>query len=116
MITIYLPIPPSVNKSWAPVRTKTGARMVKRAASREWANAARWEVVAQRDGQQISVPFEATIVLPKLRGDIDNRVKQLLDACQHGGAVTNDSLCRRLVVETDPERHGNAEIFLRPIE
>lgn len=116
MITIFLPLPPSVNKAWAPVRTATGARMIKRAASKDWANAARWEVTAQREGKQISVPFEATVLLPKMRGDIDNRVKQLLDACQHGGAVTNDDLCRRLVVEVDPGRHGNVEIFLRPIE
>ena len=115
-ITIFLPIPPSVNKAWVPVRTRLGAKMIKRAASREWAALAQREVAYQRQGAQISVPFEAIIALPKFRGDVDNRVKQLLDACQSGGAITNDSLCHRLIVERDNDREGNAEISLHPIK
>jgi len=115
MIKLFLPLPPSVNKVWQPVSTRKGARMIKRAASRDWANAARWEVLAQRLGQQIDQPFEAIIVLPKFRGDVDNRVKQILDACQAGGAVTNDKYCHRLVIERDDTREGNVEINLIPI-
>jgi Holliday junction resolvase RusA-like endonuclease len=115
-ITIFLPIPPSVNKVWVPVRTRLGAKIIKRAASREWATLAQHEVLYQRQGVQISVPFEATICLPKFKGDVDNRVKQILDACQSGGAIKNDSLCQRLIVERDNDREGNAEISLRPLK
>ncbi len=115
-ITLILPLPPSINKAWMPVRTRTGARLIKRAPSKAWADAARWEVSIQRAQRQIAVPFEAIIELPKMRGDVDNRIKQLLDACQAGGAITNDRLCQRLVVERDADREGNAYLTLRPIK
>lgn len=115
-ITIILPLPPSINKAWVPIRTRTGARLIKRAPSRAWANAARLEVSIQRQRRQIAVVFEAIIELPKMRGDVDNRIKQLLDACQAGGAITNDKLCHRLVVERDADREGNAYLTLRPIK
>jgi Holliday junction resolvase RusA-like endonuclease len=115
-ITLILPLPPSINKGWVPVRTSTGAKLIKRANSKAWANAARWEVSIQREQRQIAAPFEAIIELPKMRGDIDNRVKQLLDACQKGGAVTNDKLCQRLVVEHDVDREGAVYLTLRPIK
>jgi Holliday junction resolvase RusA-like endonuclease len=51
-----------------------------------------------------------------MRGDVDNRIKQLLDACQAGGAITNDRLCQRLVVERDADRECNAYLTLRPIK
>jgi len=115
-ITLILPLPPSINKAWVPIRTRTGAKIIKRANSKKWADAARWEVSIQREQQQIAVPFEAIIELPKMRGDIDNRIKQLLDACQKGGAITNDKLCQRLVVEHDVDREGAVYLTLRPIK
>jgi Holliday junction resolvase RusA-like endonuclease len=115
-ITLILPLPPSINKAWVPIRTRTGAKLIKRAASKTWANSARWEVSIQREQRQIAVPFEAIIELPKMRGDVDNRVKQLLDACQAGGAITNDKLCQRLVVEHDVDREGAVYLTLRPIK
>jgi Holliday junction resolvase RusA-like endonuclease len=115
-IALILPLPPSINKAWVPVRTRTGAKLIKRANSKAWANAARWEVSIQRAHKQIAAPFEAIIELPKMRGDVDNRVKQLLDACQAGGAITNDRLCQRLVVEHDVDREGAVYLTLRPIK
>jgi Holliday junction resolvase RusA-like endonuclease len=115
-LTLILPLPPSINKAWMPIRTRTGARLIKRAPSKAWADAARWEVSIQRAQRQIAVPFEAIIELPKMRGDVDNRIKQLLDACQKGGAITNDKLCDRLVVERDADREGNVYLTLRPIK
>ena len=41
-ITLILPLPPSINKAWVPIRTRTGAKLIKRAASKTWAEAARW--------------------------------------------------------------------------
>lgn len=102
IISLTLPIAPVVNKGWAPVRTRSGARLTKRVNAREWAAEAKWIVTAQREGAQIADVFEALIIVPETRADIDARIKATLDACQHGGAVTNDKHCRRLVVEIDP--------------
>lgn len=99
---LTLPIAPVVNKGWAPVRTRTGARLVKRTAAQNWADEARWRVATQRAGVCIPAEFAATIIVPETRADIDARIKATLDACQAGGAVTNDKHCRRLVVEIDP--------------
>ncbi len=102
MICITLHIAPVVNKAWAPVRTAKGARLVKRSAAAEWAAEAKWMVLNQRAGQAIDGPFAATIIVPDTRADIDARIKATLDACQHGGAITNDKHCRRMLVEIDP--------------
>lgn len=102
MINLTLPIAPVVNKGWAPVRTRSGARLVKRTAAADWAAEAKWLVLNQRAGAQIADAFAATIIVPETRADIDARIKATLDACQHGGAIVNDKHCRRLVVEIDP--------------
>jgi len=115
-LILFLPLPPSVNKVWMPVRTRAGAAIIKRAASRDWAAQAKREVHAQRQGRKISTPFQAIVELPKCRGDIDNRIKQILDACQAGGAITNDKLCQRLIVERNADREGNVIIDLQPIK
>ena len=100
-LALTLHIAPVVNKGWAPVRTTTGARLVKRTAAAEWAAEAKWMVLNQRAGRQINGPFAATIIVPATRADIDARIKAALDACQAGGAVTNDKHCQRLLVEID---------------
>ena len=110
-ISLILTLPPIVNKMWRPV----GGKLVKRGPSDDWAKAARWEVVAQRQGSTIGGHFAAVILLPESRADIDNRIKALLDACQAGGAISNDKNCRRLLVEIDDTREGTVLIELQPI-
>jgi Holliday junction resolvase RusA-like endonuclease len=112
--TIVLPLPPTTNKLWAPVRTRTGARMVKRAASADWAAQAR-RLVAQQSPAMIAGPFRAVILLPEGRFDIDGPIKSLLDACQAGGAIKNDKHCRSLHVDFDASREGTALVELIPI-
>jgi Holliday junction resolvase RusA-like endonuclease len=101
-LTFSLPIPPVVNKLWAPVRTKRGARFVKRAHAADWCIEAATSVRLIRGTDRLHGPFAAVIEFPETRADIDARIKPLLDACQDGGAITNDRDCRRLVVEIDP--------------
>lgn len=113
-LEIFLPLPPTGNKLWVPVRTRTGAKMVKRTASQEWADVAKRLVASQ-----VAVPlpdyFSALIVLPETRADIDGRIKPILDACQAGGAIVNDRFCRSLRVEIDESREHTALIVLTPI-
>ena len=116
MIALTLPIAPFVNKGWAPVRTRRGARVVKRTAAQDWADEARWRVAQQRAGASIPAEFSAVIIFPETRADIDARIKATLDACQAGGAVTNDKHCRRLLVEIDPAlAAGLMRVELHPL-
>lgn len=115
-LALTLPIPPVVNKLWVPVRTSTGARMVKRAASEAWAAEAKWTVASQRAGACIADRFAALIVVPETPADIDARIKPILDACQHGGAIANDKHCRSLRVEIDEGMEsGIVRVELTPL-
>lgn len=116
MITLVLPLPPTTNRLWVPVRTPAGAKMVKRKSYADWSAMAAREVAAQRAGAEIAAPFSAAILLPDDGAfDLDNMVKPLMDACQAGGAIANDKMMRRLVVDADDTRAGTALIELSPL-
>lgn len=61
MISIILPIPPTANKLWAPVRTKRGAKFVSRDGYADWKAMAKREVEAQREGASITGSFRAAV-------------------------------------------------------
>lgn len=113
-ITLVLDLPPPANKRLVPVRTRTGATLVRRTKTADWITAARWTVMNQCGGRCIPYRFAALIVLPETEADIDSRIKDILDACQAGGAVANDKGCRSLRVEIDPGRVGTALVELTP--
>lgn len=115
VIELHLTLPPSVNKVWLPVRTTAGAKMVKRQVAERWAAEAKQMVVSQREGAKIAGRFRLLIELPDTLADIDNRIKALLDACQAGGAISNDRHCRGLQVEIDESREHTARLVLTPI-
>lgn len=115
MIEVVLPLPPTTNKIWAPVRTRGGAKMVKREAYADWSAMAAREVQAQRNGASINGPFRASLLLPEGRHDGDNLIKPLLDACQHGGAISNDRHCIGGTWDMDDTREGVALVVLIPI-
>lgn len=114
-LEIFLPLPPTTNKIWAPIRTKTGAKMVKRGVYADWSAMAAREVATQRDGASINGPFRVALLLPEGRHDGDNLIKPLLDACQHGGAIANDRHCIGGSWDLDDTREGVALIVLTPI-
>lgn len=114
-IEIVLTAPPSTNKIWAPVRTRTGAKLVKRGAYEDWSAMAKREVASQRAGQSIACQFRASILLPAGRHDGDNLIKPTLDACQAGGAIANDRLCIGGTWDVDDTREGTVLIVLTPI-
>lgn len=115
-LELILPMPPSTNRIWVPVRTATGARMVKRGAYADWKHNAAREVMAQRKGRRIDCKFRAHIVLPRTGKDSDNSTKPLLDACQAGGAIKNDALCEGGSWDFDDTREGTALVVLVPID
>jgi Holliday junction resolvase RusA-like endonuclease len=100
MISIILPIPPTTNK------------MVKRTDYKNWSAEAKREVTAQREGGMIAGPFRIAILMPEGLYDADNLIKPLLDACQAGGAIVNDKLCRGGSWDIDDTRQGTVLIEL----
>lgn len=114
-ISIVLPIPPTTNELWAPVRTKAGAKMVARRVYADWKAMAKREVEAQRDGAAIRGEFRAALLMPEGAYDADNLIKPALDACQAGGAIKNDKHCRGGSWDVDDTRAGTVLIVLTPI-
>lgn len=104
VLVFVLAMPPGVNKLYKSQRTKRGSRIMKTEVSRDWAHRAQYDIDMQRAGAKLPYRFRALIVLPETAFDVDAPVKQLLDACQHGGAITNDKHCRAFSVEIDDTR------------
>lgn len=105
-IILVLDMPPGVNKLYKAVRTKRAARFVKSNIADEWANYAKYQIELQRQGRCMPLRFTATITLPKTLFDTDAPIKQIFDACQHGGAVKNDRFLRGFTVWVDDNRPG----------
>lgn len=115
LISIVLPVPPTTNELWAPVRTKRGAKMVARNTYADWKAMAKREVEAQREGAAIGGAFRAAILVPEGAYDADNLIKPTLDACQAGGAIKNDKHCIGGSWDVDDTRAGTVLIVLTPI-
>ena len=116
-LMIDLPWPPSVNRIWR--SQKAGKRRVYLAPEyASWKKAA--DILAISLGQvkhfkRINGGFEAHIILQRRRGDIDNRVKAILDWAQSRELILDDSNCERLLVERGEAPHG-ARLILRTAE
>ncbi len=114
MIDIFLPWPPSVNIIWRRGRGRT-YRNPKYMA---WITEAGWVVKSMRPKPEMIVgPFSATITLipPNRRGDMDNRIKVLLDFAQHMRLVENDKLCRDIRVQYGIKNQAvGARLVLKP--
>jgi Holliday junction resolvase RusA-like endonuclease len=110
-IVIDLPPPPSVNAIW-----RSGRKRVFRSkAYTNWIAAADATVMANRQmpKKRIGGLFAAHVTLSqKVRGDIDNRIKGLLDFLQSREIIRNDSDCKRLVVERG-EAAAGCRLMLR---
>ena len=99
-IVVDLPFPPSVNRIW-----RSNARSVTLSPEyRRWKDSADMLTIASRVYRRmghISGSFEAYIALnvDRGRGDIDNRIKAVMDWAQSRSLIANDKHCRRLTVE-----------------
>lgn len=115
-IEFELPFPPSANRYWRNVN----GRMVKSAEADGYREEASWvALLALRDagqhGKPLMGPVKAVLdfYFPSERGDLDNRIKIILDALQ-GVAYHNDSQIREIHARrfTDKQRpHVAIQIF-----
>lgn len=100
MITVQLPLPPSVNGLYATVR----GRRIKTQHARKWHRDASWSIKIEAKGRKIKGPWAVDVVLPRsMRGDCDNRLKILLDACVASGVVPDDRYVDGITVKRTGE-------------
>lgn len=99
-IRLTLPMPPSVNKAYAniPGRGRVASRHLK-----EWKIEAGWRLELQRP-KRTKGAYRAIIrVGSTLRGDIDNRIKPLLDLLVEHMVTDDDQRADRVAIERSPE-------------
>jgi Holliday junction resolvase RusA-like endonuclease len=99
MITVKLPLPPSLNNAF--FNLPKGGRAPSR-AYKQWMASAGWDLKAQRPASLLG-PYEAHIILPKMpaNSDPDNRVKPLLDLLVTHKITPDDKHCRKITIERD---------------
>ena len=96
--TFWLPMPPSLNNAYENFSArskKTGRMVTRRRKSDEYA---KWKTNAAllieenvAPYMRISGPVCIAIALPeKMRGDVDNRIKPILDALVASGRIDDD--------------------------
>lgn len=101
---VDLPFPPSVNRIWRANPQSSGKQVHLSQSYIRWKRQADLLAIASRVYRgclKIDGPFEAHIALDVTAGagDLDNRVKAVLDWAQSREMVKNDRDCRRLTVE-----------------
>lgn len=102
---VMLPTPPSVNAMYRNVR---GRGRVKTTEYKHWIEYAGYCYNTQKKkGEPVRGPYTVVIHLPKkIRGDIDNRQKAVLDLLVMVGATDDDKHCQT-VTATRSEDYDN---------
>lgn len=110
--------PPSVNKTWAP--RKGGKGMYMTGTAKQWRKdnilLLRYQV-----GRHSPMLGELKVLIqlapPRLSGDIDNRIKAILDVLQHARIIGDDRQIKRLEIDwLDPRPPGFVRLRLMPRE
>jgi len=107
-----LPYPPSANRYWRNFR----GRMVVSEVARQYKTEVGWTLKAAQC-EAIGEPVRITLHVyrPQRRGDLDNTLKVLLDAC-NGIAYNDDSQIQELhaILDDDKER-PRVEVEIMPM-
>lgn len=115
-IEIDLPYPPSVNRIWR--ANKAGSKRVSISPEYDqWRGAADRLAIALgscKGVRKIMGKFEATIILKRQAGDLDNRIKGVLDWAQSRELIADDKHCERLTVEWGEAPYG-CRLILRAV-
>jgi crossover junction endodeoxyribonuclease RusA len=113
--TLELPMPPSANHLWRHSRGRVHLSFPYRA----WKTSAdRHFLAVKRDCQPVHGLFDVHIVVDDKRfgrGDLDNKVKPLLDSLQRWNLIDDDKLCTGLRVEWGASPLG-CRVTVTPVE
>jgi Holliday junction resolvase RusA-like endonuclease len=120
IIAVDLPVPPSTNKLWRQGGGDTYGRVHLSKAYKTWKHTADMQVMADgglRGFKTIKGEFEVRIVLDRdqnARGDLDNRIKALLDWAQSREIIANDKHCQRIIAEYG-EAHQGCRLIVKEL-
>lgn len=110
-MTIRLPIPPSVNSAYANI---PGVGRIASKRLKAWKKEAGWQVLIQKP-QRVIGTYNLTITVPqKMKGDLDNRLKGVIDLLCELRVTPDDSQMNGVTI-----RRGDVtemEIEIRAIE
>lgn len=104
MLELELPYPPSVNHYWRRVGNRT---LISRGGRTFRAEVC--QLLRSHKPEPLAGPLEVSIQVhppDRRRRDLDNCLKSLLDAMQHGGVYHDDSQIVRLAIEKCPPTPG----------
>jgi len=113
MVAVELPWPPSVNHYWR----RSGRIIHISNEGRKYRSIVNVQLMAQGVTEPLSGELRMAIKLfpPDRRiRNIDNILKALLDAMQHGGAYHDDDQIKTLFMDNSNTVGGFVEIFLEP--
>jgi len=113
-VTVELPWPPSVNHYYR----RVGPRTLISRAGREFRRRVARILAARRLPPALGRLAVTVEVYPpdRRRRDIDNLLKAVLDACQHGGAFPDDSrIVWLLIHRTQVVRGGRVVVTIRDL-
>jgi Holliday junction resolvase RusA-like endonuclease len=97
LLVLDLPLPPSVNRT-------SGQRLGnEHPLVKQWRKSADAYLLFTRQSKHLKL-IDGTVMIEiiwsgQMIGDIDNRIKHLLDYLQRLGVIANDSWCRRLLAD-----------------
>lgn len=116
-VTLLLPLPPSVNGLF--VNSRRGKGRFLSPAYKAW----KWEAFAALASQKtigfprVSGPFHFRLTLPRaMRGDVDNRIKAILDFCVAQKITPDDALAQSVSAERGDVDPGFALIHIEECE
>lgn len=99
-VIIDLPLPPSVNRIWR--HNKAGPKKVsiskEYAAWKRKADALSLHLAQFRGLKTIVGKFSVNIIVRRNAGDLDNRIKGILDYLQSRAVILNDKYCERITI------------------
>ena len=121
-IVLDLPYPPSVNRLWRSSGVDGTGRVYLSPSYVKWKAAADVMLMSTRGWtlRRLRGHFIAELDLcpPKghQRGDIDNRIKAVLDYLQRVEVIANDKHCQRIVAQWVEPEHAprGARVTVRP--
>ena len=100
--TVELPMPPSINNSFVNARARGtkryGPGRIMSDEYRAWRKGAALAIIAQvRADGRVGGPIDVCIDVPeRMNGDVDNRIKAVLDALVDSGRIDDDKHVMRV--------------------
>jgi Holliday junction resolvase RusA-like endonuclease len=116
VIAFVLPVAPTVNSAWYNRRGGRGFGRIRSERYHKWLRQAdRWYLI-QKLGKlpKLSPPFRCYMEFPRLKGDIDNRAKLLLDYMVSREITPDDRHCCELLLKRGGQTDGMVWIQLFP--